>query len=413
MKPLVLFAATLIPCVAIGGAPEQAEWSEADTGSAARFLPEIQSEIDPVVGGRPAKNGQWPDAAGVVFYGSYVGCTGVLVAPDVVLTAQHCVGGISHVILDSTDWLYDDKVELIEVIDEIPNRDGYDIAVLRLAEKSKIEPRVIARDCVLDEHLRNGSDVTIVGFGATTESGGGQTSQLNVGKTQVQTKDCTKEYVNNTWTGCNTYLDNGAEIGAGGNGVDACFGDSGGPLYLPTADGTFLIGITSRAYAGVPANAPCRDGGIYTRPDAVIDWISDVAGTKIPYPDSCNLQPDPVYDDLVVAPGKSGSIVVEPNDPDGDSATFELIEAPLHGVVDVFDDGEIVYTADKDYLGEDSFVIRVSDDGSSAYPDAPKNRVAVTIPVMITQCGCAVQAAGPTAGWIIGMLALAWRRRRD
>ena len=37
----------------------------------------------------------------------------------------------------------------------------------------------------------------------------------------------------------------------------------------------------------------------------VIDWIADVAGTKIPYPDSCNLEPDPFHDDLIVAPGKA------------------------------------------------------------------------------------------------------------
>ena len=68
-------------------------------------LPLFGSGEEPseVAGGELADSGVWPDAAGIVFYGSYVGCTGVLVAPDVVLTAGHCVGGISHVIVGSTN----------------------------------------------------------------------------------------------------------------------------------------------------------------------------------------------------------------------------------------------------------------------------------------------------------------------
>ena len=57
-----------------------------------------------VVGGQRAQAGVWPDTAAVVFSGNSVGCTGVLVAPNVVLTAGHCIGGITDVILDSIDY---------------------------------------------------------------------------------------------------------------------------------------------------------------------------------------------------------------------------------------------------------------------------------------------------------------------
>ena len=84
--------------------------------------------------------------------------------------------------------------------------------------------------------------------------------------------------IEGTFAGCNGAVSPGGELGAGGNGVDACFGDSGGPLYLLSDRGDYVVGVTSRAYAGVPWNYPCRDGGIYTRPDAVVDWIESKVG---------------------------------------------------------------------------------------------------------------------------------------
>src|SRR5690349_18755974 len=43
----------------------------------------------PVVGGNAAKPGEWPDVALVVAPQAL--CTGTLIAPDVVLTAGHCI----------------------------------------------------------------------------------------------------------------------------------------------------------------------------------------------------------------------------------------------------------------------------------------------------------------------------------
>ena len=46
-----------------------------------------------VVGGEVAASGEWDDTVGIVFYGSYVGCTGTLIGPKLVLTAAHCLDG--------------------------------------------------------------------------------------------------------------------------------------------------------------------------------------------------------------------------------------------------------------------------------------------------------------------------------
>ncbi|MCB9665703.1 MAG: trypsin-like serine protease [Alphaproteobacteria bacterium] len=364
----------------------------------------------PVVGGEVAEKGRWPDAAGIVFRGSYVGCTGTLVAPDVVLTAGHCVGEISHVMLDGTNWLAEEGAEFIEVVEQRAHP-WLDIAVLILAEDSAVPPRAIAQDCVVDGYLREESEVVVVGFGATDGRGRRQTSRLHEGTTVVQTPDCSEREIDGLVTGCLRGVPEGSELGAGGNGVDACFGDSGGPLYLPTPLGTFLVGVTSRAYMGVPERAPCEYGGIYSRPDSVVDWIEDVAGHRVAYP-PCNTVPEAEVDDLVVAPGAEGEVQVRVEDPDSTGFTLKVLAPPTQGTVALGPDGTLIYTADADATGPDAFTVQVRDDGDVEYPNAPKSRTELTVNVDVRACGCASAPSGPVGAWIVGLLALAWRRRR-
>ena len=63
----------------------------------------------------------------------------------------------------------------------------------------------------------------------------------------------------------------GLEIVAGGNGLDSCNGDSGGPAYILLNGKRMLAGATSRATRNF--TRPCGDGGIYTRVDKYLDWI--------------------------------------------------------------------------------------------------------------------------------------------
>ncbi|CAL4143316.1 unnamed protein product, partial [Meganyctiphanes norvegica] len=68
---------------------------------------------------------------------------------------------------------------------------------------------------------------------------------------------------------------------AGRPGVDACKGDSGGPLAYHTTHGSnYVIGIVSK---GIPT---CADfpiiPGIYTNVPYYVDWIKSKTG--IPYP---------------------------------------------------------------------------------------------------------------------------------
>ncbi len=346
-----------------------------------------------VVNGDLAAPGAWPDAVGLWFSGQYVGCTGTLIASDVVLTAAHCVQGIdvSHVSIGSVDW-WQDEGELIEVSAAVAHP-SYDIAVLRLAEESSFEPRAVGMGCALDEYLFDGADVAVVGYGITSATSQFNT-QLREGFTVIDDADCS-EYP----------CQRDKELWAGTTGANACSGDSGGPLYLMTEVGDFVIGATSRGPEG------CRNGAIWVRPDAFIDWIEDNGGAEIPEP-TCSLPPVLTGTDIVVPEGRKEKATLTVTAPDiGEVFTWEIAEYPAHGVVTVDGEGEVVYTADKDYIGPDSFWVSVTDSGYPAHTDYAEVVVTVTERAFL---GCNSAAAPMSAAWLLpfgGLLLLG--RRRD
>lgn len=363
---------------------------------------------DEVVGGAPIEDNRWPDAAGIVFYGQYVGCTGVLVGPRTVITAAHCADGITHVKLDTNRWTARDG-ELIaaEAVIRHPRAAStYDIAVVRLAEASTVAPRPIAADCVAEAALTDGAPVIVVGYGSTRRDGNGGSSVLVEGTTFVQDADCSEARIDGMVTGCQV---KGGEIGAGGNGVDACFGDSGGPLYLPTPDGVFVAGITSRGYMGV--RNPCGEGGIYVRPDAVLPWIQRVSEDEIALP-ACNLPPEAEIDPIVAPKGGVGSTWLDGWDPEGGHVRFEIVEPPAHGTVEV--KGErLVYDAEAGYSGPDAFVVAAVDDGNAEWPDYGDARTEYTVDVDVKDGPFACDTGGtPAQLGVLGLGLLMVRRRR-
>lgn len=375
----------------------------------------------PVVNGSPVPAGRWPDAAFVFGSGS---CTGTLIAPRWVVTAAHCVPGMRYVLLNSNSnavaYAPDSRLgdaERIQVkreyIQPSSSRDGYDydIALLELVEPAvRATPRLIAQDCIVDEDLKKGSKVDIVGWGATRADGNGFTDVLLQGRTFVQTPDCSAAQVAGMASGCNPKIAPGGEIGAGGNGTDACFGDSGGPLYLPTDRGTFLIGVTSRSYIGASPAFPCRDGGIYTRPDASLKWMEKIMGEALPHP-TCGDAPAPTADPIHASPSGRGRTTVLPNDPDGGEHTYVIVSGPEHGTATVDADGVVTYTPDDDFLGEDSVTVQVTDDGTPRWPDAASASGLVVVPVSVSACGCAMNGTTSSV-WSLAFTLLLLRRRR-
>lgn len=366
-----------------------------------------KTEIDPVVvGGTPVPKGKWQDAAGVVSRGQVV-CTGTLIAPNVVLTAGHCIGGIEAVVLGVNDLRNEGEGETIAVSQEIeyPNsRRQYDLGLLILEQPSSYTPRVIAHGCMAPFIVDN-ADVAIVGYGAVDADGTQYRPELMEAFTVVTDADCSS--INR---GCESNVSPNGEIGAGGDGIDSCFGDSGGPLYLLTEHGDFLVGATSRGWDDVQTY--CSEGGIYVRPDAVIDWIEETAGIELPEP-TCNNPPAPTADPIdVPAGGESGSVVV-PNDPDAnDTHTYMVADQPEHGEAVIDADGNLTVTADAGFEGEDQVRVVVTDNGVPAL--SGEVVVTITITPDTGGCGCSADIGrrGGAGLLFLGFVVMLGLRRR-
>lgn len=245
------------------------------------------TDASDVVGGRPVPAGLWPDAVAVI--GPEGRCSGTLVAPDVVLTAGHCIEIDPRVVVAASVDVEQDGGEWIRVARATAYPDwehSYDVGVLVLEHAAKTAPRAVARACTARETLRVGADVTVVGFGITTAIDDGRDRAVTKNWATIPITDATCT----TDAACQGAVDPGGEIIAGGAGADACFGDSGGPAYAATGTGPVLVGVVSRGLAGQWA---CGDGGIYVRADKVARWIEQTTGRKLVRPSCVGGADDP------------------------------------------------------------------------------------------------------------------------
>ncbi|MCA9488305.1 MAG: serine protease [Myxococcales bacterium] len=366
-------------------------------------LPALADPPAPIVGGVPAAPGDWPDVVALYTIGDSVGCTGTLVAPDLVLTAAHCVAGLSRVVVGTTDLASGGRTIGVASVTSHPNPyTELDVALVQLSETvTDIEPRLLMRDCLVDA-LSDGIEVEIAGFGATDAFGSEFPDALMRARIQVRDADCS-----NLSAGCYPEVSPGAELIAGGDGVDSCTGDSGGPLYLLGDDEAWLAGITSRA--AQPAQHVCGDGGIYVRSDAIADWIVSL-GLDLPHPDceGVNVRPHLSADDLVVRRNTVDAVALTVSD--GNAEDQHELEVVDPGRVQAWLEGEVLLVrTSSTFSGETAVRVRVTDDGdppmSSELDVVVRAAPSARLPV-----GC-VTGGGPV-GWLaFAALALLTRRR--
>lgn len=242
------------------------------------------SDFEPqIIGGEPAEEGQYPWLVGVGYSGDGTPyerqfCGGTVITESVVLTAAHCVrdeeAGDLAVFSGSVDLasdaLVETAVEDLHVAEDFddPVLFSNDWALLLLDEPLGIEPIEV------NQNPREWETLETVGWGSE-DDGGYPVVANRVEVPFVDDDDCEAAYgdaFDDETMLCAGDLENG--------GIDACSGDSGGPILAPAEDGgQILVGIVSWGEGCAEPGFP----GVYAQVDdfnnpieaAIEDWEDD------------------------------------------------------------------------------------------------------------------------------------------
>ncbi len=284
------------------------------------YAPEAHE--DAIINGKPCDETEYPTSVAILTdadlslggFGNQtvmaVSCTGTLIAPDVVLTAAHCLdaslmtmgfGEVSRVqyyvsrepdlsayageggsgggmggggqVLPPPDGAIAASVFLphpgfdINTMQSVSGPGDFrDIGLLFLDTPIEdIQPAiVIGRDEI--DQVKTGVEVGIAGWGQQTQGSGNFWEPPEPGT--VGKKYCATSWINEIGT-------MEMQVGSDESSSRKCHGDSGGPSYMDvetTSDvKRRVVGITSHAYD----QSDCAKGGVDTRVDPWLSWIDE------------------------------------------------------------------------------------------------------------------------------------------
>jgi hypothetical protein len=190
------------------------------------------------------------------------GCSGVAIAPDLVLTAAHCVRSGPTGVISVPGEAQSKKAWALEVFrhrnyGEVPQI-GADLALLKLAVEITPSPAVLsAKDAVqIADHF------VIIGFGRTDLSVSGPAGAPRSATLVLQSG------IPNTRR---LILADPATYGKT-SGLGACNGDSGGPVFEGTSGRLALIGIMTSGKCGLSTVALVLE--------PYLQWIFDTASDR-------------------------------------------------------------------------------------------------------------------------------------
>lgn len=234
---------------------------------------EVEHGSRAVIGGSPAQPGDFASTGALLSNGGVL-CTGTLVAPDVVLTAAHCVVLAGSTPPDFTLALDATTAPASEIYagasahahpdyNLLAMSQGlgvnYDVGLVILAEPvTGVAPALLPTPDAVAGTVTPGTFVDIVGYGVTEPTGLFPTGVKHEARTEVLE------------LGSHELL-----LSKAGQPQN-CRGDSGGPAFADLGSGVRLVGIVSRGEGGI-LDACDAGHGIDTRADAYLAWIHTLA----------------------------------------------------------------------------------------------------------------------------------------
>jgi secreted trypsin-like serine protease len=213
-----------------------------------------------VVGGAPVPNGDYPFVAslgdarhGATAYRRHY-CGGSLIDRNSVLTAAHCVRGtprrplrvvVGRTVLSGGGG----QARRVARIAIHPRFDGfptlrYDAAVLTLRSPVRGIAPIGLSGAAQNPLERPGRLATIAGWGNTIKqpprgtNGGSYPDRMRVARVPIVSDATARRAYGPVYVGA-------LMVAAGKKGKDACYGDSGGPVFARRAGKRYQIGITS------------------------------------------------------------------------------------------------------------------------------------------------------------------------